>query len=324
MINIETVLIIGAGASKPFGFPIGRELVDEICSRIENQGSLFELLGQDYSISSIEQFAHKLRRSGEDSIDAFLEYQDEPAVNIGKTAIAAVLLPYEVGDNLFTSNEPNWYQHLWAQLRAPFEDFEKSKISIITFNYDRSLEHYLFTVLKNKYHGKSDDECAKKLGNIPIIHVYGKLGPLSWESTQKKEAISYVPYNSMNLNHDHSEEMIEWYRHEWTKKAASSIIVLHESNTESQEFKKAREIIRKAQQLFFLGFGYHEANLTRLGGSDILRQPQKVQGTAYNLSYVRIREVERLSIRDLSRNDNNLANKTVYNFLYENVDFNEI
>ena len=39
-------------------------------------------------------------------------------------------------------------------MNTPFEDFEKNLVSVITFNYDRSLEQFLFISLKSRY-GKS-------------------------------------------------------------------------------------------------------------------------------------------------------------------------
>jgi hypothetical protein len=58
------------------------------------------------------------------------------------------------------------------------------------FNYDRSLEHFLFTALKYSS-GKSDDECAGKLKTIPIIHLHGDLGALPHTG-----AALARPYNS--------------------------------------------------------------------------------------------------------------------------------
>ena len=53
-------------------------------------------------------------------------------------------------------------------------------VAFITFNYDRSLEFFLLTTLKNRYQ-KTEQECAAKLKNIPIVHLYGKLALLPWE-----------------------------------------------------------------------------------------------------------------------------------------------
>ena len=44
MIETPTVLILGAGASMPFGFPSGRQLLQTICVRLKNEGKLFGYL----------------------------------------------------------------------------------------------------------------------------------------------------------------------------------------------------------------------------------------------------------------------------------------
>ena len=47
--------------------------------------------------------------------------------------------------------EAYWYVYLFNQLGARKDDFNKNRISIITYNYDRSLEYFLFVALKFSY-----------------------------------------------------------------------------------------------------------------------------------------------------------------------------
>ena len=342
MIEIPTVLILGAGASAPFGFPCGQALVDQVCDGIlHKRPPIYSSLTKTLISPPIaKEFAERLSRSGEDSIDAFLEYQTEVFVKIGKTAIAAALLPCERGKGLFddfmnrrlrktqgnlTGDQDtvnNWYQYLWEQLKAPFDDFEKNKLSIITFNYDRSLEQYLFTVLKNKYSGKSDEEYAKKLNAISIIHVHGKLGDLPWQHAVQDPRFT-VPYDSQSPNPHGFDREVEYetFKEIWFSLASESIKVIHEGTDETNELKQARQLITGSNQLYFLGFGYHPTNLTRLG-VDVLRKPPKVMGTVYGLSYERIKEIKRLGIPYLNHiYGDNLIDKKVYDFLHENVDF---
>ena len=186
MIEIPTVLVLGAGASMPFGFPSGQILVDIICHFLRpgesfdcewvpswlstQMNETVKLLRNTFEWRRIEDFAERL--DGEESIDAFLEDKTGDFVDIGKATIAAALLPFEREQALFhdfmarrllkafkgredpVGTTKNWYQLLWRALEAPFEEFQDNKIHIITFNYDRSLEHYLFTRLKRRYPGK--------------------------------------------------------------------------------------------------------------------------------------------------------------------------
>ena len=43
------------------------------------------------------------------------------------------------------------YQYLSVKLNSSFEEFGENKLSIITFNYDCSLEHYLLNSLINSH-----------------------------------------------------------------------------------------------------------------------------------------------------------------------------
>ena len=54
-------------------------------------------------------------------------------------------------------------------------------ISFITFNYDRSLEQFLYFAFKH-WEGLPEDVCVDRVRDLQINHIYGKLGPLDWES----------------------------------------------------------------------------------------------------------------------------------------------
>ena len=84
-------------------------------------------------------------------------------------------MPFEREEKLYHPDGKDWYEYLSVKLNSSFEEFGENKLSVITFNYDRSLEHYLLNSLIN-LHGKTCDECVKALAQIPIVHVYGQLG----------------------------------------------------------------------------------------------------------------------------------------------------
>jgi hypothetical protein len=193
----------------------------------------------------INKFTDTLRRSGKTSVDAFLEQRPE-FIPIGKAAMACVLIQCEHEPYLFIRDGKSWYEYLFHQLDAQFEDFGQNRLSILTFNYDRSLEHFLFTALKHSS-GKSEDECAGKLKTIPIIHLHGDLGALPHTG-----ATLARPYNS-NI----SPEMLEI--------ATKRIKIIHEGIENEQQFAQAEIILSKSEVVCFLGFGYHPLNMERLG-----------------------------------------------------------
>jgi hypothetical protein len=250
MITRPTVFILGAGASYGFGYPLGKNLVDIIIKEFdpdnsENAIELFKGLG--FSEEDIISFRNKLRLSATTSIDSFLEPRGEDDRYLGKLAIANALIPFEITDTLFNGN--SWYKTLVEKLKISFNDFEKNKISFITFNYDRSLEHFLMTALQNHFN-KTEVEVAEKLKKIPIVHLYGKLGMLPWESVKPDEYTR--KYGSKILPH-------------LLRRSSKSLKIIYDKfELENAEFKQARQLLSSARCIYFLGFGYHKDNLERL------------------------------------------------------------
>ena len=162
-----------------------------------------------------------------------------------KLAIALIMIPKENYIDLFhIEHEKNWYRYLFNKMKSPLDEFDQNKLAIITFNYDRSLEQFLFTVLKNS-NGKPDQKCAEKLNKIPIIHIYGDLGPLPWQDSKGR---SYKPKATI------SQKI----------KASSNILTIAEDIPAHRAFKEAALCLSAADQIIFLGFGYHHTNLERL------------------------------------------------------------
>lgn len=278
MIERPTVLILGAGASMPYGFPSGRDLMDGIISHLDpKHNSEMPSTLKKFGITddTLKDFFRSLAYSGRLSVDEFLEHQPE-YLKVGKLAISLCLIPYEEESRLFRSKhgetlkKESWYEYLFNELKTPFDSFNENKLSIITFNYDRSIEHYLFTVLKNAY-GKSDDECAEKLSKIPIIHVYGRLGALPWQGgiTRKYEPEPF---------YDEIESVSE------------QIKIFTEVVDNSKEFKEARGLMRNAKFIYFLGFGYHNDNLNRLEAKKFDKIHPR--GTAHGLGESRIDKIQ--------------------------------
>jgi hypothetical protein len=256
MKQVRTVFVLGAGASAPFNYPLGRTLVSDILRYNPAGMPARPLSGEKGRYAA---FAAALRDSGAYSVDLFLE-RNERFMDVGKRAIARALILHECNDDLWcdeypsdsyptrTGNIDNWYKYLFNKLvvGVPFEDVNRWSLGFVTFNYDRSLEHFLFTTAKNFY-GKSDDETANALKDLPFIHVHGHLGLLPWQqgSTGRR------PYEYRMDDAVISE-------------AAAQIKILHEAQESSPEFDAARGLIRNAERVYVLGFGYHPTNVKRL------------------------------------------------------------
>src|SRR3989338_7173778 len=123
MIEKRTVLILGAGSSYEVGFPLGRQLINEIYTlvmgsskgyrkniggnikeeTVPNAALLNRFLevagekrqdGSDYSVDFIRTFAEELWNAKLPSIDDFLFHREEFSL-IGKISILFVLSNYE-------------------------------------------------------------------------------------------------------------------------------------------------------------------------------------------------------------------------------------
>ncbi|MCA9317371.1 MAG: hypothetical protein KDB73_17935, partial [Planctomycetes bacterium] len=98
MIETPTVLVLGAGASVHANYPLGGQLVNQIC-QLRGSAELDDL-PEGWTRTEAEDFCTRLSRSGHYSIDAFLGSDVEHAA-LGKYLLARVLKAREVTDRLF-------------------------------------------------------------------------------------------------------------------------------------------------------------------------------------------------------------------------------
>ena len=272
MIGVRTVLILGAGASSPYRFPLGRPLLRRICHELgptsspDQRGVLQKL---DFSSEAITAFRDELRHSDWGSVDEFLEHNPD-FLPIGKSAIAASLIPIEDHDYLFEPHVPepqHWYKRLLESL-DPTGELSQNKLSILTFNYDRSLEEYLFSALRSRRHC-SVEQAADACQQVPIIHLYGQLGPYANFTGNGRSYSPELTTEAVNL-------------------ARESMKIVHESKDDTPEFREAVDLLNDAERICFLGFGYHPTNVRRLC---IFKSPwdkdrkarQEVHGTAQGI-----------------------------------------
>lgn len=247
MLTRRTVLVLGAGASVPFNFPTGLTLSNEIvqgCAQNAHHFELLKTLGH-FLPEEINRFRVAFYLSGKNSIDAFLEHRSE-FLKIGKAAIAISLIPYERTDHIFTFSPDNWLRYVFNQMSTSFDEFGKNPLSIVTFNYDRVVEHFLFTALKHSY-GKSDKECIEVLNQIPIVHLHGRLGCLPWQGVGGRAFSHEADQQSLRVSID-------------------NLKIIHEDITDGrdEDFTTAKRLLAQAQQIFFLGFGFNRTNVERL------------------------------------------------------------
>ena len=82
---------------------------------------------------------------------------------------------------------------------------------------------------------------------VRIVHVHGQVGELSTGAIGGNK----LPYDTVPT-------------HSAVQLAADGIIILPLADDSSDDFRTASEWVRSAEQVVFLGFGYHDENLRRL------------------------------------------------------------
>lgn len=266
MFKRSTVMILGAGASIPYGFPSGAALRKQVIEAGGNR-AIDQHTGSERP--EIEKFCAELQKSQQRSVDAFLEHRPE-FLSVGKKMIAWCLIQCEKESALLRPERDEWYTDLYAWMNAPFDSFANNQLAFVTFNYDRSLEHFLFTALQSTY-GLSREDTAQLLSNIPILHPHGKLGRLPWQEGDAGMR-TYEPRCTV----------------ETVQIAASGIRVVSDAVDEDPEFARATELITDADQVLFLGFGYLEQNVRRLkvpfSGDEHFRSNRLIWGTCKGFS----------------------------------------
>ena len=159
MIRKNTVMVLGAGASVGYGFPTGAQLTAWLTQWYDQgsvPGEFARLLGDD--VGSFVEFSKRFRESGYYSVDSFLGKQSEAEarlVRVGTKAIAYHIAEKENPENfLRAGNGADWYRLLWNSLSSEakhWTDLGQNNLQVITFNYDRSLEAYLFSRAKSTW-----------------------------------------------------------------------------------------------------------------------------------------------------------------------------
>jgi hypothetical protein len=269
MIHKKTVLILGAGASVGYGFPTGPKLINKIvanCADMNGESRrLMRLVGADDGV--VERFLPALKATQLDSIDDFLTHR--PAFReVGKLAIAVVLIPCENPVALANPKpDDHWYRLLFNHL-IDKRGFSGSGLTIITLNYDRSLEQYLYSTVKEEF-ALTEQQTAEKLGSIPFIHFHGQLGLLPWRRRD-------VPEGSRVYRPDLDEHAL--------RAAASQIRIVSDFNQDRDvEFTyNVTSSLAEAEVIGFLGFGYNEVVMERFKIAELVA-PKSFFGTTYKL-----------------------------------------
>jgi hypothetical protein len=244
MIAEPTVLVLGAGASMPFGFPSGAGLKSKIVSLQDGDSELMRwLLASGFSRREIVGFAETLGMSLFTSVDRFLEFTHGEFRKIGCAAIATDILL--TSQQLATRRDHDWMRIAFDKLAPEMEEqLYGDRLVVVTYNYDCSFEFLLWRGLKSAI--RPLKRAHDTFGKIRVIHLHGRIAPTKdpWEDFPVEPKVIQDSFNHLD----------------------KGVVPSHERNPSTKEFEDARKTILKAKRVCFLGFGYDSTNLERLRG----------------------------------------------------------
>jgi hypothetical protein len=184
------------------------------------------------------------------------------------------------GNTYFRTSRVNdtWYVRFFRLLiqdtrRAELDNFFEN-VSFIVFNYDRCIGHFLVNALQ-KHSGVNEENAVNIMGNLKIIHPYGVVGCLPWQTSDmngvrfggEKEGTDILKISGQIrtfTEHVHDEESIDAIKGE----------------------------VENADVIIFLGFAFYDQNM------DILRPRQnskmkRVLATTFGMPDAEREEVRR-------------------------------
>ena len=299
----KTTIVLGAGASKEAGLPIGRELKSQIARLVDIRyedgftrasGSAeidgaFRVSCRTEGTRDINPYLHACWRIRDAmpqavSIDNYLDAHayDRLTVTAGKLAIAQSILEAEKRSSLYIAQgrrgemidfgrmEETWFnkfvQLLTENCRASDLPTSLSNLTVISFNYDRCFEQFLYFALKN-YYRLEDREITDLLNDFSVYHPYGRVGSLPWQRQQTPIEFGVDPTPQSLL-------------------AISTQIRTFTEGTDPQtsSIDAIRGAVASCDRLIFLGFAFHPMNMQLLSSTENESAPRASYGTALGLS----------------------------------------
>lgn len=256
----------------PYGFPSGADLKRQILDihniREDNQ----KLLELGFDAGVLGEFQRRFQASHLASIDLFLK-QWPAFADLGKSCIAACIGRVEstFARKFLDSNASlgDWYPMLWNALADVAEsDFHSNNLSVITFNYDRSLEIFLSFAYANTYNISPSAAQFKFAQTVNIHHVYGDLGALTTATRDSFEL--GIEFSAADL-----------------KACQTSIRVIGDRAQEAIR-AKCGDLIATADRVCFLGFGFAPENIVAINASRrnaLTPATRFVCGSAFDIKY---------------------------------------
>jgi hypothetical protein len=153
----------------------------------------------------------------------------------------------------FKVTESSWLFHFQSMAVAGYErgDFERffETVTIICFNYDRTIEQFLSHSVQ-RHAQLEPDEAAAAIARLRIFRPYGALGTLAWQSN----AARVIPFGG-----DYQGEVLRGLA-----VAAGNIRTFTEQFDDIHLQAAMHLALGEANLIVFPGFGFHKQNMNLL------------------------------------------------------------
>lgn len=272
---MRITFVLGAGASQPFGYPLGNDLKNQILSRLGEKGEIYDsLVAAGNAPQEIKEFQKSLFRADYETIDQFIgAHKRNPHIQrLCKQAIVLSIARCENDTSLFNAGW-HWYKRLIDFMRRRPDLLNRDALSFVTYNYDRSVEHYLYETV-SRGGGDFSENFLSDFFQNNFLHVHGSIGPLPWQPTS--DQIKTRDYGAPV----HADDV---------RSVAQNIITPDEESGIPRQWK---DRLVSSDIILITGFGYHPKNLEKIGFQDLARQAElgrcRILASTYQLVEERI------------------------------------
>ena len=208
LLESDTVIILGAGASKDYRFPLWDELKDELMKYLKNHKSFLfrDHLMDNYWFNELENLKNKNKTLDQMVYDS----NDRDKSDYIMKLVTLIIVNFEILD--LDRNKKNWIEELSEMyyLNVPKSGFNlfPKNINIITYNYDRCFEHHFtnnymkksYELLDTQPHYTDKLRYYQKTSSLKIFHPHGCIGVIPQEEDKNHLQVSIDGYTIRNTN----------------------------------------------------------------------------------------------------------------------------
>jgi hypothetical protein len=284
MLDRPTVFVIGARAGFDIEMPLGDKLADLIAEAVSFYYEKGHLVKGNLEMAQALQRISQNKKGNWDaflvagrmiaggikytrSIDNYVHsHSDKEAVKtVAKVAIVQMILEAErecaisIDPQQFpprfreeAAAHESWLSDFFTMLQGGVIEAKNlnkifGNLTIINFNYDRCIEHYLFHVMQRLYPSKGEAYVTELMNTtLKILHPYGAVGNLPWQAKT-----NVVRFGGEKTDNDLAT-------------LSDQLRTYNEEIDDKTKIEEIRTVMAEAKRLVFLGFHFHRQNVELL------------------------------------------------------------